>query len=285
MVQTASALFVDTNNTVYATAFGLRSVLVWSVGGAIPTRTVFSDLNTTWSIAVTIRGDIYADNGNFNHRIGKCSSNESNSTAAIYVSGRCSGLFVDLYDNLYCSLTDYHRIIRRPIDTFDNTSAIVAGTGSFGSTPDTLWNPFGIFVDTDLSFYVADFSNQRIQLFRSNQLNGTTVAGNGAPNTVTLFHPTGVTLDGDGFLYISDNSLHQIVGSGPNGFRCIAGCTGTSGSAANQLMNPYDLSFDSYGNLYVTDATNHRIQKFLLATNSCSKSFELVFLAHVYRDT
>ena len=282
MIQSSAGLFIDTNNTVYATAFGLHSVLVWSAGSTSPTRAAFGDLNTTWSIAVTTRGAIYADNGNFNNRIGKCSSNESTSTSAMHVSGRCGGLFVDVYDNLYCSLTDHHRIDRRPIDTIDNTSTIVAGTGNPGSTPDTLWTPFGIFVDIDLSVYVADYSNHRIQLFRSDQLNATTVAGNGAPGTVTLSCPTGVALDGDGFLYIADNSLNRIFGSGPNGFRCIAGCTGTSGSAANQLANPYGLSFDSYGNLYVTDSGNSRIQKFLLATNSCSKSFPCALSAPMY---
>ena len=30
----------------------------------------------------------------------------------------------------------------------------------------------------------------------------------------------------------------------------------------------YDLSFDSHGNLYVTDPGNNRIQKFSLAKNS-----------------
>ena len=277
MVQTSSGLFVDTNNTVYATAYGLHSILVWPEGSVTPTRSVFSDLNSTHSIFATTNGDIYAENGYFNSRVEKWTANSSNSTTAIYVMGRCGCIFVDVYGNVYCSLTDFHRISRSKSQSADNSSVTVAGTGIAGFGPDLLFNPFGIIVNLDLSFYVADYGNHRIQLFQHGQLNGTTVVGNGASGTITLYYPIGIALDADGYLFIANKWLYGIIGSGPYGFRCIAGCTGTSGSGANQLVNPFSLSFDSYGNLYVTDAANNRIQKFLLATNSCSKSFWSAF--------
>ena len=62
-------------------------------------------------------------------------------------------------------------------------------------------------------------------------------------------------------------SNNRIVGSGPNGFRCLVGCSGY-GSASNQLYNPITLSFDSYGNMFVTDCWNSRIEKFILTNNS-----------------
>ena len=197
--------------------------------------------------------------------------NSSYSTTAMYVMGRCGGLFADVYGNLYCSITNFHRVVRQSIDSIGNSSVIVAGTGSPGTTPDALWNPFGIFVDIDLSLYVADYSNDRIQLFRFDQFNAITVAGNGTSGTITLYHPTSVVLDADGYLFIADEVHHRIIGSGPRGFRCVAGCTGTSGAAANQLTNPFGLAFDSYGNLYVTDSVNNRIQKFLLTASACGK--------------
>ncbi len=43
---------------------------------------------------------------------------------------------------------------------------------------------------------------------------------------------------------------------------CIIGCNGTTGTAAYQLNGPRDLKFDQYGNIYVTDQGNQRIQKF-----------------------
>ena len=39
-------------------------------------------------------------------------------------------------------------------------------------------HPVGIFVTIDLDLYVADYSNNRVQLFRSGERNGTAVAGN-----------------------------------------------------------------------------------------------------------
>ena len=186
MVQTSSGLFVDTNNNVYATAYGLHSILVWPEGSATPTRSVFTDLNSTHSIFATTNGDIYAENGYFHNRVEKWTTNSSNSTTAMYVMGRCGGIFVDVYDNVYCSLIDFHRISRSTTHAIDNSSVTVAGTGSAGFGPDLLFNPFGIIVNLDLSFYVADYGNHRIQLFQHDQLNGKTVAGNGASGTITL---------------------------------------------------------------------------------------------------
>ena len=48
------------------------------------------------------------------------------------------------------------------------------------------------------------------------------------------------------------------------GGTCIIGCTGIAGNAVNQLNGPRDLKFDRYGNIYVTDQSNHRIQKFMI---------------------
>ncbi|CAF1540031.1 unnamed protein product, partial [Rotaria sordida] len=64
-----------------------------------------------------------------------------------------------------------------------------------------------------------------------------------------------------------DKGNHRIVGSGLNGFRCLVGCYGV-GSQSNQLNNPYSLSFDRSGNMFVSDQSNHRIQKFLLMKDS-----------------
>ncbi len=55
---------------------------------------------------------------------------------------------------------------------------------------------------------------------------------------------------------------------------CVIGCTSTTGIAANQLNGPRDLKFDRYGNIYVSDQGNNRIQKFMiqLPTSPCSSS-------------
>ena len=86
--------------------------------------------------------------------------------------------------------------------------------------------------------------------------------------------PTGVFVDGDGYLFIVDTSNNRIIGSGLYGFRCIVGCSAASaGLPPTQLNGPRTLGFDSYGNIFVSDRNNQRIQKFILMTNSCGEFF------------
>ena len=133
-------------------------------------------------------------------------------------------------------------------------------------------NPRGIFVNTNFDLYVADRENHRIQRFPVGQYNGITMAGRGAAGTIDLHQPTGVFLDEDHYLFIVDSDNDRIIGSGPDGFRCVVGCSGTYGPASYQLGDPIYMAFDSYGNLYTTDNYNDRVQYFFLSTNSCSKS-------------
>jgi hypothetical protein len=188
------------------------------------------------------------------------------------VSSACFGLFVDINDTLYCSMRHLHQVITTSLSSVSNILTIVAGVGCNGSTAHMLNLPYGIFVDINFDLYVADSGNNRIQLFQSDQLNATTVAGNGSLNTtIALNHPTGIVLDADKYLFIVDSHNNRIVGSGPNGFRCLVGCSGSYGSASNELSSPRSMAFDSYGSMFVTDRDNNRTQMFILATNSYGK--------------
>jgi hypothetical protein len=234
-------------------------------------RNISGGFNGTYSIFVTINGNIYVDNGLYNGRVDVWTPNATNSATAMYVIGTCYDLFIDINNNLYCSLAYYNQVVTQSLYDSANSSIIAAGNGTAGATSNTLNYPTGIFVDTQLNLYVADCNNNRIQLFTSGSLNGTTVAGSTVTGTITLNCPARIVLDADGYLFISDYSNNRIVGSDINGYHCIAGCTNGAGSAPNQLSNPVGLHFDSYGNLLVVDRNNFRIQNFLLATNSCSK--------------
>jgi sugar lactone lactonase YvrE len=162
------------------------------------------------------------------------------------------------------------------LDDNSTTLTVVAGTNVSGSAPDMLNKPCGIFVDINLDLYVADFGNDRIQLFGLGRSYAITVAGIlSSSTTITLNGPTGIVLDADKYLFIVDSGNNRIVGSGPDGFRCLAGCDG-NGSASNQLSQPFSLSFDIDGNMFVTDTLNDRIRKFILFTNSCIKCEYLV---------
>ncbi|CAF0856137.1 unnamed protein product [Adineta steineri] len=259
-------IFIDTNNTIYVSEWGASRVQVWHDSSSVPIRNLTSGLSNPYSLFVAMNGDIYVDNGGSNTRVDKWPLNSSTSISAMYVKNSCWGLFIDINNNLYCSMNALNQVIMKSLNNNSAMWIVAAGAGCSIPNTNALNGPRGIYVDTELNLYVADCGNNRIQLFLSTQLIGKTVAGTGATGTIALNRPTGIILDANDYLYITDCNSHRIVGSGPNGFRCLVGCSGTYGASSNQLYYPTSLSFDSYGNMYVVDQANTRTQKFLITS-------------------
>ena len=247
-----------------------KRILVQPEESSSVTKQISGNFSQSNSLFVSISGDIYVDVDS--NRVEKWNISSNQSTTVMFTNGNCFGLFIDLNNTLYCSLTNRHLVIKSFLDDGTNSTTIAAGNGSKGSAANMLNSPRGIYVDSHLDLYVADCSNDRVQMFRSGELNGTTIVGGGTANvTFILDCPTGIAFDADQYIFIVDNEKARIVGSRPNGFRCLVGCSNSKGSALNQLNNPDTLHFDSYGNMFVTDRNNSRIQKFIFANNSCGK--------------
>ncbi|CAF4179285.1 unnamed protein product, partial [Adineta steineri] len=267
------SISIDINNTIYVAEGNLNRVQVWQNGNSTPIRNISNGLNTPQAVFPSTNGDIYVDNGKPNGQVDRWTVNAINGTRVMNISDACYGLFIDINNYLYCSIDPTNNVIKQSLD--NGTLAVAAGTGTGGNKANQLSQPRGIFVDINLNMYVADSGNARIQLFKSGQSNATTVVGTGASETFTLHKPVAVILDSDGYLFVADFDGHCIIRSGRSGFYCLFGCTYHPGAASNQLHNPLSLSFDSYGNLYVADFANQRIQKIILATNSCDISYNL----------
>lgn len=125
-------------------------------------------------------------------------------------------------------MNSYHQVTRKFLNNTSNPVQIIVGTGIPGSTSYMHDHPWDIFVDTNLDLYVADRSNNRIQLFPLDQSNGKIVAGQGSSiTTITLHFPSAIVLDAKKYLFIVDYGNSCIVGSGPNGFQCLVGCNGS----------------------------------------------------------
>jgi len=265
-------IFITTNNTVYVPNRSNKFVIVWPETSLIPSRNISTSSSSITTVFVAEDNSIYFDYQlNSISEIRRLSANLSNTLSIVQTVQNCYDIFIDINNYIYCSLHQNHQIIRKSLNNSFNQVKTVAGTGVSGSTSFMLNGPHGIFVDTNLDLYVADRYNHRIQLFPFDQSDGITVAGNGSsPSTINLNNPTAVILDANKYVFIVDHSSHRIVGSGPNGFRCLVGCNG-AGSAANQLSFPRAISFDTYGNIFIADGWNNRIQKLALMTNSCSK--------------
>jgi hypothetical protein len=237
---------------------------VWHEGSINPTRIIPGNFFYLASLFVTSNGDIYIDDGHLKNQVQKWISSANEFDIVMNVKGSCFGLFVDINDNLYCSMANHHQVVKRWLKDSAMTSSVVAGTGTSGSSSNELNRPLGIFVDVNLDLYVADCENHRVQLFQSGQSYGITVVGTKSPiPTISLACPSGIVLDTQKHLFIVELRNHRVVGSGPFGFRCLVGCSG-EGFQSHQLFNPYTLSFDLFGNMFVTDQGNSRIQKFEL---------------------
>ena len=267
----AETLFINTNNTVYTANYQNGLIHVWLEGSTSPTGTIITNSSITRTLFVSRAGDIYLNNWYPSHRVDVWRENTSIRVSTLPIGQQCCSLFITVNDSLYCSLPESYQVIKRSLNSSDTQLTTVAGTGCPGYLPHMLNTPRGIFVAINFDLYVADCQNHRIQLFRSGVANGITVAGSGAPETISLSYPGAVILDGDGYLFIADCNNYRIVGSGPGGFRCVIGCTNGRGSAPNQFVSAQTLAFDSYGNIYVMDTGNNRVQKFVLSSYTCSE--------------
>ena len=262
-------IFINSKDTIYVVPHKSLAIYVWQNASSIgPPKRIQGSLSVT-SIFVTSNDDIYVDNERLSVDIDKWIAANETWITVMPVEGRCYDLFIDICDNLYCSLRLKNKVAKK---WSSGPTTIVAGTGVYGSTSDRLAFSCGIFVDTNLDLYVADSGNNRIQLFRLNHQYGITVAGNGSSQlTIELRRPTDVVLDSNQHVFIVDSGNNRIVGSDENGFRCIFGCSSRPGSTDDKLSYPESMSFDSHGNIYVTDTNNERIQKIHLSQSLCRK--------------
>ena len=266
------AIFITRKNTIVMPRRDNGQILIWQNNTiANSTRTIPAGLSNPFSVFVTSDEQIFVDQGTSNGQVDRWTLNGTRLSSIFFLSSKCFGLFVDVNNRLYCSAPDLQQVLRQSLTDPTNGLTIVAGTGRQGSSAAMLNIPWGIFVTRDLDLYVADFGNNRVQLFREGQRNGRTVAGSGSSGTMDLNGPTSMVVDGDGYLFIVDQRNNRILGSDPNGFRCLVGCSEMSGAGSNQLNYPQTMSFDIDGNIFVTDSVNNRIQKFLVMRNSCGR--------------
>jgi hypothetical protein len=85
--------------------------------------------------------------------------------------------------------------------------------GASGSTPDKLSGPVDIFADENENVFIADLSNQRIQVWGKNAKSGKTVAGNGKAGTALneFKYPTRVLLDSKKNIIVADSQNERIT--------------------------------------------------------------------------
>ena len=275
------SVFINTKNSVYVAGAGSNAVFQFSMTNPTPIRIISSGVSTPYGVFVTADENLFVSNYIPGYAVSMWTTNATVGVLLMNPSSSCYRVIVDVNSTLYCSLDTGHAVLTVTLNAATNTTIVVAGTGVPGSASAQLEGPRGIYVDINFNLYIADCYNNRIQLFKYNQLTGNTVAGTGAPGAIPLSCPTDVVADGNGYLFIVESLSHRVISSGPNGLRCIVACTGQLGSSPSALYYPGSLAFDTAGNLFIADAFNGRIQKFLLASNSCGKCCILLEISDV----
>jgi hypothetical protein len=191
-------------------------------------------------------------------------------TAAHFNSPR--GVALDASGNLYVADGVNNRI-RRITPT--GTVSTIAGSGTAGFADGTgtaaqFHFPKGIAVDGSGNLYVADDINHRIRKITSNgtvsTLAGSTLGNVDGTGTAAQFNrPTGIGVDAAGNVYVADAENHRIRKITPSGtVSTLAGNTGgfaDGTDTAARFNEPVGVALDGLGNVYVTDADNHRIRK------------------------
>lgn len=205
-------------------------------------------------------------------------------------------LSLDSSDNVY-----YSSSISGPmVIKTDASGTYIREWSSWGDGDGQLRIPQNLFVVDNGDVYIADTSNDRIQVFDGSgnylrKWGGTTGTGDGEFNSMG---PTGIAVDSSGKVYVNDTGnnrvqifdsngvylnewaipspiainykngqiylvgAHTIYVKDTAGNTLLQAASGTFGSGDGELNGANGISADAAGNIYVADSGNHRVQVF-----------------------
>lgn len=260
-------MFITNNDTIYICDQQQHESEMPNVSSSIRLITI-----TCASIFVAKNGDIYISGRQNNTGIYKWIQHLGPSKPLIESKETCDSLFIDIHHTLYCSLSNSHKIVQYSLYDITNSPEFTVGSGCCNCTSYDLCRPKGIFVDIDLNLYVADYQNNRVQLFEYGQQDGRTVVKDIIGKS-SLNGPTDVMVDTDRNLFILDQGKQRVLRFGVTGLHCIIGCPGTEHVVNLQLNSPLAMGFDTHGNIFVLNGVSPRLQRFNLTRNICGEFY------------
>jgi sugar lactone lactonase YvrE len=155
---------------------------------------------------------------------------------------------------------------------------VLAGSGSSGFADGAgaaaqFYDPFsGVAVDGEGSIIIVDQWNHRVRKLTPD---GTvsTLAGSGsrgfadgAGTAAQFYYPTGVAVDGEGSIIITDLGNHRVRKITPDGTVSTLAGSGNKGfvdgpGATAQFYDPYGVAVDGEGSIIIADRGNKRVRK------------------------
>lgn len=144
--------------------------------------------------------------------------------------------------------------------------------GKFGGYGDTdgrfIW-PTSIVMDSEGLAYVSDEWLNRISVFDTSvQFNGEDILeqnflrkwGSSGSKDGQINGPSGMVLDEDENLYITEHVNHRVSKFSRNGNFIMT--FGKEGSGPGEFNSPWGITINDFGEIFIADWGNNRVQKF-----------------------
>lgn len=138
------------------------------------------------------------------------------------------------------------------------------GTDASHQGDGELWYPSALAVDSTGTFvYVADTANSRIQVFATTDGGFVRKWGTEGSGNDQMSHPTGIALDAENNVYITDSGNRRVMKFTSSG--SFLDKWGENGTGEGQFIVPSGIAVDDQlGRVFVTDEWLGRFQEFSL---------------------
>ena len=129
------AIFITTKNTIVVPRRDNGGIAIWqnnASGNRI--TTILAGPSNPVSVFVNSDEHIFVNQGALNDRVDRWTLNGTRLSSTLFHCSRCTSLFVDVNNHLYCSVETRHQVLRQSLAVPSSVLTVVAGADCSGST-------------------------------------------------------------------------------------------------------------------------------------------------------